>query len=179
MLCTPAKPSIAGWIKVLNSSISLCLRNAPLILPPPSSRSVLTPSSEAISSIARGRSSLGSGEDIRGAVLTQFREVGIGHFLAQNGDHMVAADIVLAIMNAARCIDADRKLAPATSGDMRFARNFGGVCMSPFRSLRHLAHRPAADDPPVGSELVMDTFIMSAQDISRDALCSRGEAARM
>ena len=43
----------------------------------------------------------GSGEDIRRAVLTQFREVRVGYFLAQNGDDMVAADIVLAVTNAA------------------------------------------------------------------------------
>ena len=39
----PAKPSTAGKIRVLNSSIRRCLKNAPLILPPPSRRSVLTP----------------------------------------------------------------------------------------------------------------------------------------
>ena len=112
-------------------------------------------------------------------VLTQFREVSIGHLLAQNGDHMVAADIVLAVMNAARWIDADRKLAPVARGNMRLARYFGCISNRPFRSLRHLAHRHAADDPSIGAEPVMDAFIMSTQDISRDALRRRGEAARM
>src|SRR5262245_59888459 len=92
---------------------------------------------------------------------------------------MVAADIVLAVMNAARWIDADRKLAPVALGNMRLARYFGCVSNRPFLSLRHLAHRHAADDPQSGDEPIMDAFIMSTQDISRDALRRRGEAARM
>ena len=83
---------------------------------------------------------------------------------------MVAADIVLAVMNAARWIDTDRKLAPIAPGNMGIARDCGCIFDRPFRSLRHLAHGPAADDPSIGTELIMDAFIMCTQHISGDAV---------
>ena len=67
-------------------------------------------------------------------------------------------------------MDADRKLAPITPGNMGIARDWGCIFDRPLRSLRHLAHGPAADDPSIGAELIMDAFIMSTQHISRDAV---------
>src|SRR5947209_11490851 len=92
---------------------------------------------------------------------------------------MVPADIVLAVVNAARWIDADGELAPFARADVSFARNFRRILHRPFGSLGHLVHRYSADDPSVGIEPVVDVFIMPAQDIAGDTLGGRGEAARM
>src|SRR5205085_346796 len=48
-----------------------------------------------------------------------------------------------------------------------------------FESLGHFAHGLAADDPSVSPEALVNSFIMSAQDVARDARCGRCEAARM
>src|SRR5262249_27224968 len=108
-----------------------------------------------------------------------FREVRIGRMPPQNCDNMIAADIVLAVVDAARWIDADRKFAPVTPANIWFARELGRIFKQSFRSFGHLAHGPAADDPAIGVELVMDALIMAAQDISRDAFRRRGETARV
>jgi hypothetical protein len=43
----------------------------------------------------------------------------------------------------------------------------------------HLAHRPAPDDPSIGVELLMNTFVMPAQNLWRNAGSCRRKAARM
>src|SRR5262249_40373351 len=94
-------------------------------------------------------------------------------------DSVVAAHIVLSIMNAPRRIDADSKFTVVAMADMRLPRKFWPIGDLPCRSFGQFAHRFATDNPSIGLKMLVDPFIMSAQDIGRDTLSCRGEAARM
>src|SRR5437660_9535543 len=83
-------------------------------------------------------------------------------------------------MRSRRCGDTVKSHGRQAVNRRRLpARSGSGMDSCHFCSLRHLAHRLAADDPAVSIELMMNLFIVSAQDIARDAVCGSGETAGM
>ena len=117
--------------------------------------------------------------DIRNAVFAKFGEISIGNLLTEYGYGVIAADIVFAVVDTARGIDGDGELAVLVLGNMRFARHLLQFGNAPLGSLGHFRHGLAADDPSIGFEAFMHSFVVSAQNIPRNVAGRPREATGM
>ena len=86
--------------------------------------------------------SFGTGEHLGHAVRAQFGKMGIRHLLTDDRDGVVAADIILAEMDAAGRIDADRQLAAFALAAAIFRRRYG------FMYCAIIASIPASSKAP-------------------------------
>ena len=118
-------------------------------------------------------------EDIRNAVFAKFGEISIGNLLTEYGNDVVATDIVLAVVDTARWVDSDGELAVLVFGNMRFSRHLLRFDNASLGSLGQFSHGLAADDPSIGFEAFMHSFVVSAQNIPRNVAGRPREATRM
>lgn len=138
--------------RVLNSTIKGGRRNAPLILPPPPRRSLwalITAPGQVIH--------LRTEENSGTAILAEFGEVGIQDPFAQHRDSVIAADVVLTIVDKLEEIDGDGPSAPS----------------------EHIRHSLPADIPAIGPEAVRHLLVMLAQRVGRPFRRGRSEPAGM
>jgi hypothetical protein len=122
---------------------------------------------------------LRAGKDVGDAVLAQLGQLGIRHLLAQDGDRVIASDIVLAIVDPASRVDSDRKVPAIAVCHMRLARDLWSIGYRQLASPCHLGHCLAADDPALRPKLTSDLLIMPAQYLGWNAGRRHGEAAGM
>ncbi|WP_249144767.1 hypothetical protein [Bradyrhizobium sp. AUGA SZCCT0274] len=111
--------------------------------------------------------------------LHEVRRGSVGDLLTEYRNDVVAADIVLAVVDMARWVDSDGELAAMAFGDMRFTRHLRRFGNAPFGSLGHFTHGFAANDPSISLEAFMHLFVVRAQNIPRNARRRPGESAGM
>ena len=118
-------------------------------------------------------------ENIRGAILAEFRQISVCDVLTQHRHDVIATDIVLAIVDAAGGIDGDGQVPAIPTAEVRLARQRRADSNGSFAPLGHFRHGFPADDPALGLKAVVNCFIVSAQGVDRHAGGGPGETARM